>query len=466
MKITYSLFDGKIKGIAATIIQAVIDGSIDTHYVFTKEFYKEYENACSEDNDMNEDQIYDDIIPDWIYSLDYINEIRALKKDEEVFGAYETRYYIYSGSDIASYVIANILNEYYTNEKVYLDRLKYNSYGEMPHLLTAPIELTGSSGIFEIQIENSVSIEVEFFTHILLNQPGKGYSMTGVPRTNLYRMIERKKNCQYDVDHIEKFRGFIPALLNAIFADMTHRDVFRADFFDKNEVELIGNPSVFLTILAKDIPYSLYTPAQVIVDIYYPQSIVSLSKCLYVTDINFQDDKKYVVEKMLEIELGQTEAFKESLVWNILNEYQQKMIQDYHQYFIQFLQKQLEILNNSEPEPITDIDEQEESRTKIQGHYVLGFESLIVPPDKNTILQELHRRIDGRKGKDIGVVLAAATYKYHVLSRTPSEKEFNSEFPNIQKCSWKSISEWLKKPPTERDIRPDIQAVILNFKAN
>ena len=85
MKIIYSLFDGKIKGIAATVIQAVIDGSIDTHYVFTKEFYKEYENACSEDNDMNEDQIYDDIIPDWIYSLDYINEIRALKKDVSRF---------------------------------------------------------------------------------------------------------------------------------------------------------------------------------------------------------------------------------------------------------------------------------------------------------------------------------------------------------------------------------------------
>ena len=91
---------------------------------------------------------------------------------------------------------------------------------------------------------------------------------------------------------------------------------------------------------------------------------------------------------------------------------------------------------------------------------------MIIAEKPDLVLQELHRRIDGRKGKDIGVVLAAATYIYHVLSRTPSEKEFNSEFRNIQKCTWKSISEWLKRPPTERDIRPDIKAVILNFKAN
>lgn len=94
------------------------------------------------------------------------------------------------------------------------------------------------------------------------------------------------------------------------------------------------------------------------------------------------------------------------------------------------------------------------------------FYKLIIAEKPDLVLQELHRRIDGRKGKDIGVVLAAATYIYHVLSRTPSEKEFNSEFRNIQKCTWKSISEWLKRPPTERDIRPDIKAVILNFKAN
>ena len=423
MKIIYSLFDGKIKGIAATIIQAVIDGSIDTHYVFTKEFYKEYENTCSEDNDMNEDQIYDDIIPDWLYSLDYINEIRERRMTKEIFGAYETKYFAFSGADIARYVIANILNEYYTNEEIYLDCMKNHAYGELPHILDSPLELTGAAESFKVQLENNEpDIEVEFLTHVMLHQPDKNYSMAGEARTNLYCMMAREENGLY---------------------------------------ELIGDPFVFSIILAKDIPYSLYTPAQAIVDIYYPQSIVSLSRYLYVTDINFQDDKKYVVEKMLEIEMEQTKVFKESLVWNILNEYQQKMIQDYHQYFIRFLQKQLEKLKSSEPEPIADIDE--ELEPMVQRHNGFGFETLIVSPNKDAVIQELHRRIDGGKGKDIGIVLAAATYKYHVLSRTPSEKEFKKEFPNIQKCSWRSISTWLKKPVSENDLSLDVKAVILNF---
>ena len=94
------------------------------------------------------------------------------------------------------------------------------------------------------------------------------------------------------------------------------------------------------------------------------------------------------------------------------------------------------------------------------------FLKLIIADDPNLVLRELHRRIDGRKGKDIGVVLGAAAYKYKVLSRTPHKNEFEIEFPNIQKCSWRSISEWLKKPLTEKDLRPDIKDVILNFEDN
>ena len=91
------------------------------------------------------------------------------------------------------------------------------------------------------------------------------------------------------------------------------------------------------------------------------------------------------------------------------------------------------------------------------------FTKLITANDKQAVLTELHHRVDGRKGKDIGIVIAAAAYKYHVLSRTPTEVEFREEFPNIQKCTWKSISEWLKKVGRPEDLRPDIKEVELNF---
>ncbi len=93
-----------------------------------------------------------------------------------------------------------------------------------------------------------------------------------------------------------------------------------------------------------------------------------------------------------------------------------------------------------------------------------AFAELIIDKNKeDEILEILHKRIDGRKGKDIGVVLAAAVYTYHLLTRTPTETEFREEFENIQKCSWRSISEWLKKPTKAGDLRPDICEVVLEI---
>ena len=92
------------------------------------------------------------------------------------------------------------------------------------------------------------------------------------------------------------------------------------------------------------------------------------------------------------------------------------------------------------------------------------FKKLITAPDPEKVLEVLHRRIDGRKGKAVGIVLAAATYKpeYKVLSRTPTEEEFNREFPDVLKsCKWRSISEWLKKVNDPKELRKDIQEVIL-----
>ena len=91
------------------------------------------------------------------------------------------------------------------------------------------------------------------------------------------------------------------------------------------------------------------------------------------------------------------------------------------------------------------------------------FAKLIIAEDVCHILNILHKRIDHRKGKDIGVVLAAATYKYHVLSRTPTEKEFREEFSDIQECSWRSISQWLTKPGKPENLALDIQELILDF---
>ena len=458
----YSLFDGKIRGIAATIIQSVIDGTIDIHYVFTKQFYKDYENICGEDNDMNEEQIYDDIVPEWLHSLVYINEIRKQRKDEDLFGVFKTKYFNYSGAEIACYVISNILNEFYVNEKVYIDDCAHGSYGESPHIMNKPDYLTGSTRSFILKKSNlEAKLNVFFSTINFIREPDKDYSRFSRAGTNLCTMLEGYDEDNGDFKHSNKYRGFMPTLLNAIFSDMIHRDIFSLNFYKEDEIELYLNDDFYTTVIVDDFPYSLYTPAQIIVDKYYPKSIIHLARCLYATDINFLDDKRYVVEKMLEIELEQQETFKKSFVWNILNEYQQKMINDYHQYFIHFLQTELEKLKNCKPEPIPDTDD--DNMDEMPEQKVSGFETLIVHHHKSAVLKELHGRIDGRKGKDIGIVLAAAAYKYKVLTRTPTEAEFRKEFTNILQCSWRSISYWLTQPNKPENLRPEIQSVILNF---
>lgn len=341
MKMVFSIFDGKITGIAATIIQAVLDKTIDIHYVFSKKFYYDYCTAWGIANDRNNEDQDEVIIPEWIHSLDFINEVRAQKKSEEVFGVRKTRCFSFSGAQIASDVIANILNEFYTNEDVYFNVGAY-AYGNMPHILSKPENLTGMTSSFQIlSSDRETELEVEFNTLIMLRQPGKDYYMFGLKQTDLYQMYENKVGEELEVEQMGKYRGFMPALLNAIFSDMVHRDIYQLNFFNKEEARLANDNDYLLTICAEDIPCALYTPAQSIIDIYYPQALISLNRSLRKTDIGYRDSKRYVVEKMLELETAQRDIIQESLVWSILDDNQRKMLQDYHQCFIQFLQSRL-----------------------------------------------------------------------------------------------------------------------------
>ena len=104
------------------------------------------------------------------------------------------------------------------------------------------------------------------------------------------------------------------------------------------------------------------------------------------------------------------------------------------------------------------------SQTYSQRYIDADFKKLIIVENSEKILEKLHKLIDHRKGKDIGVVLAAATYKYHVLSRTPKEAEFRSEFTNIEECSWRSISAWLKKVNKYEDLPQDVRDFVLDFQ--
>lgn len=101
-------------------------------------------------------------------------------------------------------------------------------------------------------------------------------------------------------------------------------------------------------------------------------------------------------------------------------------------------------------------------KTSVDGNSDISFANIILKNNEKT-LKKLHQLIDGHKGKDIGVVLAAAAYKYRVLLRTPTEAEFRKEFPDIQKCSWRSISVWLKRVNRYEDLPQDVKDLELDL---
>lgn len=71
-----------------------------------------------------------------------------------------------------------------------------------------------------------------------------------------------------------------------------------------------------------------------------------------------------------------------------------------------------------------------------------SFASSIQNVDAEKFLTYLHKKIDGNGGKEVACILGAAIYKYHYLSRVPSETEFMAEFPKIS-STFKAIKHQL-----------------------
>ena len=69
------------------------------------------------------------------------------------------------------------------------------------------------------------------------------------------------------------------------------------------------------------------------------------------------------------------------------------------------------------------------------------FVALLQTDDVDGTLKKLHSKIDGHGGKDVAMVLLRAKSDT-IISRYPTEKEFNSEFPKTT-GAWRSISHYL-----------------------
>lgn len=73
------------------------------------------------------------------------------------------------------------------------------------------------------------------------------------------------------------------------------------------------------------------------------------------------------------------------------------------------------------------------------------FRSIIQNIDPDKLLPILHQHIDGKGGKDVGIVMGATLYKYHYITRYPTEAEFTQEFTDIT-TKWRAIKNAFKEP--------------------
>lgn len=74
-----------------------------------------------------------------------------------------------------------------------------------------------------------------------------------------------------------------------------------------------------------------------------------------------------------------------------------------------------------------------------------GFETIIQNVDASRLLSVLHTMIDGKGGRDVGLVLGAALWKYHYLTRIPTESQFMTEFPTVT-TKWRAIKNQISTP--------------------
>ena len=65
-------------------------------------------------------------------------------------------------------------------------------------------------------------------------------------------------------------------------------------------------------------------------------------------------------------------------------------------------------------------------------------------------MARLHELLDGKGGKQVALILAAAMYKYHYIISMPTEKQYTSTFRLTG--SWKAVSSYIKAHTTSNGV--------------
>ena len=261
----------------------------------------------------------------------------------------------------------------------------------------------------------------------------------------LYRMADRK----HSIELIENLH-----VLDDDFVSKQRKE--REEHIEKNGAPVL-NPAERI-----ELSFQFYHPITAIFEDYIKQAIQDLR---YAMECSIEAIDEVLCEEGMYFALYQLSLFYHELAKHNLPKFldfeQVEKILTFDTRFINYLQNKYISktydFNIITPEFIKyfewdgeirtlhaylNQDKPHKRTTKKNAKIIQSFASSIQNVDADKFLTYLHKKIDGNGGKEVACILGAAIYKYHYLSRVPSETEFMAEFPNI-KSTFKAIKHQL-----------------------
>ncbi len=140
-------------------------------------------------------------------------------------------------------------------------------------------------------------------------------------------------------------------------------------------------------------------------------------------------------------DIEQWEAFE-------IAKYPKDQIRKFKLFLFHGLDKELKI--NLETPKVTMASDKPKNNRSICSS--MEFEQLLQceKREKGRVMKRLHELLDGKGGKEVAIVLAAAMYKYNYLLHIPTEKQYTAGFELTG--TWKAVRSYIKSHTDGRGV--------------
>lgn len=346
----------KLYGIVEKVVESVRDGSIDIHHVFTREYASQF-------GDLEDREVLVKFSHNWYDSLPYINSVHEDDRSTE-FGVVRLAEedYEVNGAEVACYVLKNIFADFIMTGEMFMHPMM-NPVGVIPHILCDPDDLWRRKEDFlYFYDKDQEPIQVSAQSNLISEDLNMIDPQDGTDLLQLVEVIqswdEEVEKDTFDAEDDTPpsteplgIYGFMASLIHAMFKDTIRRSIFNTEWYNENfAYTTIFTISNIKIVNSDKLPTHLHIPANAIFPEYLDRMLGCLRYRLMFEDIEYDDNPRYTMERMLEIEIEQYTRQQSSKLWKALPIKVQEMLLKYHLSFIKFMQKNLDMEEVGVPE--------------------------------------------------------------------------------------------------------------------